>query len=77
MNEKLQSLIDDIAKMMAPLVKEIEDGIKTTQNNYGRYGALLSQFSKGDKSKAKVISLALIKAGANVQGVENGLKLFV
>ena len=58
-------------------MREIESGIKTTQNNYGRYGGLIAQLSKGDKGVANIIALALIKAGANSLGVNNGLKLFV
>ena len=77
MNEKQIQLITDLAADFKPIVAEIEGGIKTTQNNYGRYGALLNQLSKGDKRIAGILALALIKAGANSVGVNNGLKLFV
>jgi hypothetical protein len=69
-------LIDDLANDFAPIVKEIEASIATTKNHYGRYGALLSSLSKGNKVHAKVFSLALTKAGANVEGVTNGFNLF-
>ena len=77
MNEKQIQLINDLANDFKPVVREIESGIKTTQNNYGRYGGLIAQLSKGDKGVANIIALALIKAGANSLGVNNGLKLFV
>ena len=77
MNEKQIQLINDLANDFKPVVREIESGIKTTQNNYGRYGGLIAQLSKGDKGVANIIALALIKAGANSIGVNNGLKLFV
>ena len=76
-NEKQIQLINDLANDFKPVVREIESGIKTTQNNYGRYGGLIAQLSKGDKGVANIIALALIKAGANSLGVNNGLKLFV
>ena len=77
MNEKQIQLINDLAADFKPIVAEIEGGIKTTQHNYGRYGVLLNQLSKGDKRIAGILALALIQAGANSVGVNNGLKLFV
>ena len=54
---------------LADMVNSIESSIPTTQNHYGKYGALLSKF--GDKeSMAKLFILM----GANKQGVIDGLK---
>lgn len=75
--QKLDQLISDLAGDFAPVVKEIEGGLATTQHNYGRYGALISQMSGGKPGTAKIIAAALIKAGANATGVTNGLNLLV
>jgi hypothetical protein len=77
MTEQQKTLIDGLAEDLRPVVEEIESGIATTQNNYGRYGALLSQLSKGNKQVACVIAIALCQAGANREGVAWALKLFV
>lgn len=74
--EQKDTLITDLALDFAPAVKEIENGIATTRNNYGRYGSLLNQLSKGNRNTACFLSLAMIKAGANSQGVADGLKIF-
>ena len=77
MNEKLQQLIDGLAEDLKETVMKIEARPMTTKDHYGDYGALLSQVSGGNKNKAGLIALALVKAGANRNGVSYGLKLFV
>lgn len=72
---KLNAIVDDLAKEFKPVVSDIESGIKTTQNNYGRYLSLLSQLSDGNKNKSQIFALALIKAGANRAGVSSALKV--
>lgn len=69
------NLINELAADLKPMVSKIEAGIKTTQNNYGRYGGLLAQLAHGNKLNAKVIGIALVRAGANAQGVADGLKM--
>jgi len=75
--DKVSTLINGLAEDLAPLVKDIEARIETTQHHYGDYGAVISQFSKGKAGVAKIIAAALIKAGANATGVTNGLNLLV
>lgn len=75
--QKVAELINGLAEDFKPLVQEIEGGLATTQHNYGRYGAVISQFSQGKAGTAKIIAAALIKAGANATGVNNGLNLLV
>jgi len=77
LNHAQLSLIADLATDFRPLVAKIESSIPATQNHYGRYGALLSSLSKGDKAMAGVIFLALETAGANAQGLRDGFKNFV
>ena len=77
MTEKQNELLSGLAEDFRPLVKKIESSIATTQNHYGRYGQLLAQFSKGDRTVAQVIFLALERAGANPQGLRDGFKNFI
>ena len=72
---KVDKLVAELAADFKPVVEKIESGIKTTQNNYGRYMALLSQLGAGDKNKSGIMALALIKAGANRNGVGSAYKL--
>ena len=68
--QKLDALVADLAKDLESAVASIEaETLPTTQNRYGRYLNLILTVSKGDKAVAAVIRLALLKAGANPQGV--------
>lgn len=75
MNEKLNALINGLAEDCKPAVAQIEAGIKTTKDNYGPYMNLISMLSKGDAKVANLISLALIKAGANTNGVASAMRV--
>ena len=77
LSPKQQQFVTECAADFKPLVMKIESGIATTQNHYGKYGAVISQLSKGNKNAAGFIALALVEAGANRLGVAYGLKLFV
>jgi hypothetical protein len=75
--QKLDTLIEDLAADLKPEVNKVENGFATTQHNYGKYGALISAVSGGKSDTAKIIAAALIKAGANPIGVQNGLNVMV
>ena len=77
LSPKQQQFVTECAADFKPLVTKIESGIATTQNHYGKYGAVISQLSKGNKNAADLIAIALVEAGANRLGVAYGLKLFV
>ena len=76
MNNNQKKLIKELAEDFAPFVQDIESGIATTQNNYGRYGAMLSKLSKGNRKVANILGLAMIEAGANANGVNDALAVF-
>jgi hypothetical protein len=76
MNDEQKALIKDLANDFKDTVNAIESGIKTTKDNYGRYGQLLSQLSKGNRNHAEIYALAIIEAGANRNGVLNALRCF-
>lgn len=73
---KQQELVDGLAQDLAPEVKRIESSMALTKNHYDEYGALISSLSKGNKTVAFFITLALIKAGGNADGVKNGFTHF-
>jgi hypothetical protein len=74
--EKEAKLVMDLAEDLAPFVKDTENSIKTTKNHYGKYGAMLSKLSKGNKKVATILAYAMIQAGANNQGVSDALNVF-
>ena len=71
---KLKQLITDLAGDLKPEVAKIESRIATTRHHYGDYMALLSGIAR-DKATAKVISMALVEAGANTQGVADAMRV--
>jgi hypothetical protein len=71
---ELDTLIADLAEDFRPQVLKIEGSIPTTKNHYGRYMSLLYQMAKDDKNLAMVFSLALVKAGANREGIKSALR---
>lgn len=75
MNDKLTQLINSLADDVKPEVQRIETKLATTQNHYGDYMTLISTASNGNRQIGKVLSLALVKAGANAQGVASALKV--
>lgn len=69
-----ESLTDDLAKDLQPEVKKIENRkIKSTQNNYGDYLRFMACGT--DRAAWMIIGRALVKAGANVSGVNAALKI--
>lgn len=72
--EKLNTLIDQLADDLRDSVKEIEKSIPSTQNNYGRYMALLGQLSGNNRKTASILAAAMIRAGANTQGVRDAMQ---
>jgi hypothetical protein len=61
-------------KELIDLVNHIEsDIIPTTQNSYERYMNAISTLSDGSKGYDLIVALALVKAGANRQGVMSAI----
>lgn len=76
--EQETKLILDLAEDLAPFVRDVETGKipQTTRNSYSTYGQMLTKLSKGKRNVALVLSYALLKAGANAQGVSDALQAF-
>ena len=73
LNDATKAIIDDMAETLKPIVQGIETSIKSTQNHYGRYLSILTQFQ--DKQMRSIVVKALIQAGANQAGVNSALKI--
>ena len=71
---ELALLIDGLADDLRDSVKEIEKSIPSTQNHYGRYMALLGQLSGNNRRTASILAAAMIRAGANSQGVRDAMQ---
>ena len=69
-------LIDDLADEIRPLVLKLEDQTQVTQNHYARYGSLLTELAGSDKTLARLYGLALKRAGANVAGINDAIRVF-
>ena len=76
-----QNIVDAVNKLaesreLIDLVNHIEsDVIPTTQNSYGRYMNAIATLSDGTKGYDLIVALALIKAGANRQGVMSAISV--
>jgi len=72
LDAKVVKVVEILAKDFKPIVDEIENTkIKTTQNNYGKYMGFIQKMSHNDKATMVIVGLALIKAGANYNGVKS------
>jgi hypothetical protein len=75
MRLKIEQVVDSLVPDLKPEVARIEASLAATQNRYGDYGELLTSIAPS-KSKAQIVALALIKAGANRAGVASALQCF-
>ena len=75
--EKVQSAIDQLASDpdIKECIKQIENLPLTTQNHYGDYMNSISRLCGNNKQMIKVVGLALIKAGANKNGVVSAVNI--
>ena len=72
LDARVVEIVTDLAKDFGPVVDKIENTkIKTTQNNYGEYMGFISKMSHNYKGTMVIVGLALIKAGANYNGVKS------
>lgn len=73
---KSEKLLDELAVDLKPLVDRIEKSkVKSTQNNYGRYLALISTYAK-NKDIAVIVGEGLRRAGGNAAGIAAALRIY-
>lgn len=68
-----KAAIDGVIETLRPLVAKIESGPQMTKNHYSHYMAILSQAT--DIDSRKKLAACLVKAGANIEGIADALKL--
>tara|TARA_Y100000593_G_C4123658_1_gene243937 strand:+ start:324 stop:566 length:243 start_codon:yes stop_codon:yes gene_type:complete len=77
MENKQDKIINQYYKIIGSdlkiMVKNIENGIKLTQSNYGEYLKLITSLS--DEIPSNLVGKLLIKAGGNIQGINAALKI--
>ena len=71
---KLDEMVNDLANTLREGVTALEASAPTTRGNYGLYMAVFSRFAD-DVGQARILAMALKKAGANVQGVDDAFKV--
>jgi|LakMenE18May11ns_1017448.scaffolds.fasta_scaffold7899147_1 hypothetical protein len=73
-SEDLKSSISKISGALKPIINEIHKAPATTQNYYGDYLSILTQF-QNNKAKLKLVALSMLHAGANPKGIESAVNL--
>lgn len=71
----IREMVDDIAGDLRPQVKAIEESVPTTKNHYDRYMNILSLLGRSNDGQVLIVAMALIKAGANSNGVIAALRI--
>ena len=66
---------DIIGSELEEMVKNVENKPETTRNRYGNYMELIS-FLIDAKVNKNIASKLLIKAGGNIAGVNDAMKIF-
>ena len=71
LSPELRNVIIEISQAIAPALDTIHSLPPTTKNYYGDYLRILSH----KPERAKVLSLAMLYAGANPSGIEAAIRL--
>lgn len=70
----IEQLIENLRPELEPEVKRIEASVKVTQHHYGAYMSLIATIAQ-DTAMRQLIGLALIRFGANKQGVKSAMQI--
>jgi len=71
--EQAKQAINEVVEALRPIVAKIEARPETTKAHYGDYMTILGM-AKGSEARQSM-SLCLLKAGANYEGVASALNL--
>jgi len=72
---KALAAISSMAEDLKEVVEDIENGVPFTQGNYDKYAMVIEQMSNGKNGMKFAVALALMEAGANVNGVRAAISL--
>jgi len=79
MTEKQKNFVKqtlaETTNLLKDVVKDIEESIPLSRGHYAKYMSVISSASKNQPHAGMLIALALVKAGANFQGVSDAVKL--
>lgn len=70
----LEQLVENMRSELEPLVRAIEAKPATTQNHYGDYMSLIATLSQ-ERTMRQFLGLAMIRMGANRQGVKSAMQI--
>lgn len=70
---ELAQAVTTLADSIRPLLQEIHDTPPTTRNYYGDYMAILA--GTDSQQRRYLFALAMIEAGANVEGIRDAMNL--
>jgi hypothetical protein len=73
MSAEFTEAVNRLAAAMRPALDELHKYPASTKDYYGDYMDILSR--QPSAGHVKLVALAMIKAGANVYGVESAVKL--
>lgn len=65
----------DMVPDLLPIVERQEAKPMTTKGHYGAYMAIIGTLAKGNRTIGLVVAMALKKAGANAQGVNDAFRI--
>lgn len=76
---KLSAVIDQLADICKPIVAHVEAMTPTTKGHYGDYMVAIERVAtmsgKAERNTCLAIGLAMIRAGANKEGVHAALRV--
>jgi len=72
---KLEKAAASLVPDLIELVEAQEKKPMLTRGHYGAYMSVISTLAKGNRTVAVVTAMALKKAGANAQGVNDALRI--
>ena len=75
LDPKVEAAIESLAADMPEVIAIAEREPMVTQGHYGNYLAIIPRLAGDDKTMQHIISLALIRAGANATGVRSAMKI--
>ncbi len=75
MNAEISKIIDELAADLRPAIARLEAAPAATKGHYGAYMGIIGRIAQSNKGYAKLAVLALVRAGANVEGVSAAYKL--
>ena len=75
LNPKIEAAIELLAVDMPVVIEAIETNPQTTRGHYGAYLSAIPRIAGDGPTMQRIVSLALIRAGANANGVRDAMRI--